>query len=331
MSDGVWPTQIDLKLVKRASSTQGMALFAVIRDEDYFLPHFFAHYRALGVDTFLIYDDRSGEAAKAFLHAQPDCSIAVSEHRYGDIFGATGGNIIRRLPTALREAAPVTFFPDRWVLTADADEFLVLPSGYQTLGEMTARLDGLGQPYLSAPMIDFYGATLNHRHHAPELSPFEGSPYFDAGPHFRWDEGSALPEPLRAGVRYRLHEMLLLKHRETYLAIHGDTVSLPQNWKSPLLKNGAGVRRVGDHALNLIPDTRITGALAHFKFTPGLDEKIAVAVAEAQYTLGSRHYHFLEAACRLLGDAPLTCEATRRFEGAGSLEGAGLMGDSLPA
>jgi hypothetical protein len=328
VTDARWPTAIRLKVVKRARSTRGLALFAVIRDEDYFLPHFFAHYRALGVDTFLVYDDRSGESAKAFLHAQPDCSIAQSEHSFGDVFGASGANTIRRLPTALREAAPANFFPDRWVLTVDADEFLVLPSGVADLPRMTARLDALGQPYLPAPMVDFYGETLNHRHHAPDVPPFAASPYFDAGPYFAACDADT-PRTLPAGVRFRLEVLLLRQHRAAFLPIYGDRVALPMSWKAPLLKNGAGVARVGDHALSVKADMRFSGALAHFKFTPGLDAKIATALDERQYTLGSLHYRSLEAATRLMGDTPLLAPVTRRFEGPQSMEDAQAMGAAI--
>src|SRR5579885_3673851 len=112
---------LDLRMRKKARSTAGLALFSVIRDEDYFLPFFFDHYRRLGVDTFLIYDDRSGEATRTFLEAQPDCSIVESGHSFGDVFGVGRSLGPRRLPTALREAAPMWAFPDRWVITVDAD------------------------------------------------------------------------------------------------------------------------------------------------------------------------------------------------------------------
>ena len=58
-------------------------LFAVMRNEMYFLPAFLAHYRALGVKQFVIVDDASDDGTTQYLAAQPDCCSGMSEHRYG--------------------------------------------------------------------------------------------------------------------------------------------------------------------------------------------------------------------------------------------------------
>jgi hypothetical protein len=315
---------LDIRVVKKAPASTGMALFSVIRDEDYFLPFFFAHYRALGVETFLVYDDRSGEATKDFLNAQPDCSIVVSDHAFGDIFGVGKYFGPRRLATALRESIPVWAFPTRWVVTADADEFLVLPEDLKDLPSTVAYLDSIGQPYLTAPMVDFYGPTLNHRHYPTHVDPFAASGWFDVGPYYEW-LGAHVPMPLPAGVNHRLRAMLSVRDREVLTSIYGANVAPPLAWKAPLLKNGAGVIRHGDHHLSVVPRAELSAALAHFKFYPGLDAKIAMALGEGQYAGGSMHYRFLEAALRLLGDEPLIAAQSRRYEGPLSLARAGLM------
>ncbi|HWA61069.1 MAG TPA: glycosyltransferase family 2 protein, partial [Caulobacteraceae bacterium] len=80
-------TSITLRTLKAASLPRhGPLVFALVRDEDYFLPHFFAHYRALGVAGFLIYDDRSQAPTRDFLAAQPDCLVVTSDHSFGDFF-----------------------------------------------------------------------------------------------------------------------------------------------------------------------------------------------------------------------------------------------------
>jgi hypothetical protein len=35
------PDTLEMRLVKKAKPTQGVALFSIVRDEDYFLPFFF--------------------------------------------------------------------------------------------------------------------------------------------------------------------------------------------------------------------------------------------------------------------------------------------------
>jgi hypothetical protein len=320
------PTSIELRLVKPAATParHGPAVFAVVRNESYFLPFFFAHYRALGVETFLVYDDRSDDGTLDFLAAQPDCAVVTSDHRFGDDFGLDAHNAPRRLSQALKEGAPEAMLAGRWVVTADADEFLVLPSGYADLNAFTAALDRIGQPYATAPMVDFYGETLAARNHGRDVDPFAGSPWFDAGPYYVWT-GEVRPAPLVAGFRFRLMLSLHERYPAETARIYGDELTGASQFKAPLLKHGAGVVRVGDHTLSIAPRGEVCAALAHFKLYPDLDAKIAVALRERQYANGSKEYAFLEAAIRLMGEESLLVAQSRRFEGPGSLERAGLL------
>lgn len=313
---------ISLRMVKPAASTRGLAVFSIMRDEDYFLPFFFDHYRALGVELFVIYDDRSGEATKSFLHAQADCMVLTSDLPFGHTFNEAERYGDRRLPTALRESAPAVLFSNRWVLTVDADEFLVLPPGFSDLHQVTGRLDRMGLPYLTAPMVDFYGETLAARAYPRQRSPFAANPYFDAGPYYRW-EGTLRPTRLRAGIRWRLIDAL--RRIPEGRAALASAPEPPWDWKAPLLKTGAGVERCGDHELSVAPEIPFSAALAHFKFYPDLDAKMAQALSEAQYAGGSAYYRVLATALRLLGDQSLRAPVTRTFAGADSLQAAGLI------
>ena len=316
-------SNLNLRITKTAATT-GMALFAMVRNEDYLLPFFFDHYRSLGVETFLIYDDRSDAPTRDFLNAQADCAIVQSEHGYGDDFGVDALGVPRRLSMVLKESVPSLVFPDRWVLTVDADEFMVPPTGFTDLPQLIQRLDDIGQPYFTAAMVDFYGPTLNHRNYDRRLSPFEANPYFDSGPYYRWN-GGVRPDAWPAGLRHRLM-MTMLRHYPDELAkIYGETSYLAKNWKIPLLKNGAGIARIGDHEISVAPTDGLAGALAHFKFHPDLDAKIDVALGEGQYFNRSQEYAFLRLVTRLVGDAPLAGAETRTFDGPQSLEQAGLM------
>jgi hypothetical protein len=314
------PSSIELKVVKpQRSPFTGLGLFSVVRNESYFLPFFFSHYRSLGVEHFLIYDDRSDDETRDFLHAQADCTIVTSEHRFGDEFGAG-----RRLPLALKESVPETAFPGKWALTVDADEFVVLPSEFRDLVELTRHLDQRSALFATAPMVDFYGATLADRAYPRSLSPFEGAPYFDAGPYYAWT-GETHPQRFVAGVRFRL--MAALRHRfpQAFASIYNGDPTPAALWKTPLLKHGLGVTRLGDHGVRAIPTGDVEIALAHFKFYPDLDAKIRSALSEGQYYNASMEYRFLEAATRLMGDDSLIAGMTRRFTGPQSLEDAGLI------
>ena len=317
---------LTLNFVKQASvEPRGPVVFSVMRDEDYFLPFFFEHYRKLGVDGFLIYDDRSGAPMLEFLNAQADCSIIRSEHRFGDSFTPPGANYDRRLTHVLKESVPETLLKGRWVLTVDADEFLVLPSDFADLPQLIETLERLGQPYLTAPMVDFYGETLTARNYPRQLGPFEGNPYFDCGPYYFW-QGGYMPTPFAGGVRFKLLRQLYQRHPDLVDRIYGDWAREPLFlWKAPLLKHGCGVTRRGDHALSVVPANPIEAALAHFKFYPDLDAKIAQALTERQYVAGSVQYELLKASIDLMGEESLVTWETCAYDGPASLEAAQLM------
>jgi hypothetical protein len=291
------------------------------------MPHFFRHYRALGVDRFLVYDDGSTDGTAEFLRAQPDCTVIGSEHRFADPLGSYPNGNPRKFSQFIKDEMPPVYFPDAWVVNADADEFLVLPPGFATLQELIAELERLGQTHATAPMVDFYPETLGQRNFPEQLSPFEGCPYFDAGPIYDWRPGATMPERLCRGIRVRLLERL--KQHQPGLAEsifgHKDPKWWPKTWKVPLLRNGAGVRRAGDHELEIAPDLSCAVALAHFKFYPGLDAKIADALHLGQYYKGSEEYRFLHAALRELEAESLLGPESRRYTGPESLAGAGLL------
>ena len=322
MSD---PGQV--KIVKALSkATAGISLFVMLRDEDYFLPFFFDHYRRLGVEVFLIYDDRSGPAAFDYLMAQPDTVILHSDYRFGDLVAAEATGEARPAQHVLKERLPEIFLPNQWTVHVDADEFMILPSGYGDLTAFVGHLDEIGQPYATAPMVDFYAETLDDRNYPTSLDPFAGNPYFDAGPYYFWI-GLNQPISFSAGVRTRLLKRLCESHPDKVLALYGGTFPRPQRqYKSPLLKHGSGVTRAGEHMISVAPRPGdAAAALAHFKFCPNLDEKIAVALSERQHFGSSAEYAFLKAAVDFLGGESLVCPETRRFDGPRSLEEAGLL------
>ncbi len=152
---------IDLKTLKRAPPAgNAPAVFSIVRNERYFLPHFLAHYRALGVGLFVFYDDHSDDGTIDHLCAQPDCAVVNSDRAFGEDYGLDRHGAPRRLRQVLKETAADRLLPGRWVATVDADEFLVLPEWASTLPDLIARLEAMGQPYATAPMVDFYGETL---------------------------------------------------------------------------------------------------------------------------------------------------------------------------
>jgi hypothetical protein len=308
---------IKLRAVKHATFEPAEPIvFLVVRDDLYFLPRFFQHYRGLGVTNFAVYADRCGPEAMDFLCEQEKTTVFVSDHSYGDEFGGSPAYGRRRLPIVLKAVVPEQYFAGRWVLTVDADEFLIVPPPLGSIPALISALECEKQLYCTAPLVDLHPETLAARNHDRRLSPFEGSTLFDRGPYYVWQPGKPHPRQLLVGVRWRL--LLKLHHDipDKVRQVYGTHPIAPAaNWKVPLLKHGCGIRRIGDHSINITPTGRISCALAHFKFYPDLDAKIATAVAERQYYNASLEYRFLKLAIDVLDDWPLAGPMTERFDG----------------
>lgn len=307
-------------------ATAAWPLFSLVRNEAALLPHFFRHYRALGIDHFFLYDDQSTDETPALLRAQPDCTVLTSPHRFGDVCGVTATGVPRRFCSVLRETLPLAFAPRGWAVVVDVDEFMVLPPGIATLPQMCRRLDARGQAYATAPMVDFYAETLVAAA-APDASPFDACPYFDVGPLYEWGASQIVPRRLFRGVRARLHRFVSAAQPWVMHHLYGQEQPAwtTKCWKVPLLKHGEGITRRGDHEISVPPATTCDVALAHFKFLPGFERKVAAAVADAQYFGQSLEYRFLQAAIAAVENRSLLGPESRRYTGPESLVEANLL------
>lgn len=305
---------------KRAHAGDGPVLFTMMRNERHLAPFFFDHYRALGVQTFLVYDDHSDDGSTDFLLAQDDCTVLGADAGFNE-----------RMPSGqafqhhLRNAVPGGLETGRWVLSVDADEFLLLPPGMAQLAELYAWLDRRQDHCVLASMVDFYPRRLRDRHADPERSPFDRCPWFDADRGFvRQPDGRI--DKTAGGVRWRLQALLRERDPAAHAAIYkGRGYQMAALWKTPLVRTGAGVVRVSSHSVNVTPPPDVELALAHFKFGPDLDGRIADALARRNYYLGSIEYRFLDAVLRRFEDEDLLCARSRRYQGAASLAEAGFI------
>lgn len=298
-------------LSERASPFDGVPLFCIMRNETYFLPHFLAHYRSIGITNFQIYLDSCDEEFVAMLEAESDVSLLTSSrYRFGDVLYTTPQGIPVKLGHFLKESISNELMLGRWHAVVDADEFLILPPPMKAVAEYIAFLEERGQMYSFAPMVDFYPRRLRDRNHATHVAPFMGSPYFDAGPYHQLHPVTKQLLTINGGVRGRILEYL----RRNSLAelgkagIRGSDLKLPTNFKFPLLKTDASLKRFAHHWINQQHSLDNMSCIAHFKFYPGLDWKLSVARAEGQYFRSSIEYKILKVAIDVLGDADLVFE-----------------------
>ena len=293
----------------------------MVRNETYLLPHFLAHYRQLGVENFVFYDDHSSDGTVELLMQQPSCSIITSGRSFRQEMPDG-----RSFTLYAKRHVPESLGAGRWVLTVDADEFLVLPRSLPTLGQLFAHLDARGHRCVLASMVDFHPRRLADRNYGPELSPFDGSRHFDVDRTFARSRRSPRPAPRFKGVRARLLAMLKQRHPVLHgQLVDGRNYTTASLWKVPLIKTGCGVALESVHEVNVQPPFEIELALAHFKFGPDLDGRIADALISRSYFRSSQEYEFLKLAIDVLATESLVYPGSMEYVGPQSVEAAGFV------
>lgn len=316
-----------------------VSVFGVMRNEMFFLPSFFAHYRKLGIDQFIILDDQSDDGSTEYLARQPDCVLVRSPMRYGERVDG------QRAAHLWKNAIPQAYLQDQWAICADADEFLFLPPQFDGFPAFTRTLDANAIPAVAAAMVDFYPSTLREMADAnfpADMNDlFRRYPWFDVGPYMRWSRFGNRQVVLHGGVR----ERLLRKHgismraygkprfsaliQELKFRFAGDR-NIKSIGKVPLVKWYEGRHYLHSHLLDVAPEPGLQLAIAHFKFNGVLYQKIRQALASRSYAGNSRNYmaygQLLE---RMQAeDDSFLYEGSRRFISAQSFVDAHLIADA---
>ena len=149
--------------------------FTTLRNEITRLPWFLHHYRALGVDHFLIVDNDSDDGSVAYLDDQPDVSLWQTRDSYrASRYGLDWLTWLQ-----------MRYGHDHWCLMVDADELLIYPDhDTRSLRDLTHWLDAQGRTAFGALMLDLYpkgplGATAT----ILKLTRPRFLAWFDAGPY----------------------------------------------------------------------------------------------------------------------------------------------------
>jgi hypothetical protein len=310
------PAELARSLTVRSGRVEAgaLTLFSVMRDERHLVEAWLDHHRGLGFRQFLVLDDGSEDGTAELLAAQPDVVMLGSPHRFGDPGLARGRfGILRRnrAGTAMKDAAPRRFLPQgAWSGYLDADEFLILPPGIGSVGEVVGRTRW---PGIAASVVDFFPERLTDRA-APPPPParrlddlLAEAPFFEAEPVMRL-RGPLQPVPVAPAKSTRLFE--------AHLGGGPDSARV----KVPLARLGPLVHRFGSHKLNLPPDPRRLLAVAHMIFTADFAAKVARARAWGSHVGGGEKYHRYAQLIDALdaAGATLTGPASRRFDAGGA-------------
>lgn len=314
-------------------------VYAIVRDEMFFMPAFLDHYRRLGVEQFVMFDDGSVDGTRAFLCTQPDCVVLSSDLKYGDPVnvrfpdGKTGR---KRFGPMLKSIIPRKFFDGKYAIYVDADEFLILPSS-TSLPEMFDTLENNKISHITAGMMDFYPEFVTDLNEVVAPSSFEELvalyPYMDSGQLFTIDEGE-WPRglSLSASARMLLQHGIGVKPKPTgwkglFRRIVGKNARVSAARKTPIARWSKEFWMPNSHDMNVPPYPHAYLALAHFKFTHSFRERIRKALEWGSYSKqGEKFLLYQELIKRVESlDGSLLGPESVRYEDARQLEKLGQI------
>jgi len=335
LAEQVFAVFDDLRPVGRTLADEdAMTLITFLRDESYFLPAFLAHYRGLGIERFVIVDDRSSDGSRELLLDQPDVMVLGTKRRYGETgpLGA-GRRGHARAKDAWLNLMSARHGLGRWLVRADLDEFILLPDGAR-FRDVATLAEAAGGGAVFGPMLDLYPERLDP---GAAPAPFDpgGGWFYDARPHIRL-RGHRPPRQIYHGARARLlvaHG--IWPHPALRALLRLARVRKPPCFndlrKPVLFRWEQDALHLDSHRVTLSAVSGTMLPVMHYKFAEDIARRIRVAVSEKQYYSGSYHYSMLD---RLVDElarsgAALTCADSRPL---GSFEDFVASGNArLPA
>jgi hypothetical protein len=148
-----------------------------LRNEMTILPHFLAHYRALGVQVFLIADNLSDDGTREYLRDQPDVVL----------FSAANDYKVSHYGVDWQRVLLDHFCAGRWVVVADADEFLLTPQNAPgALPALCRSLEAAGHDAALAMMADMYPEGALDEADFARRDPATAARCYDRVPVRRW-------------------------------------------------------------------------------------------------------------------------------------------------
>jgi len=311
----IWRKRHQIRpIIDRTSdlSSDAILVFATMRNEMVRLPHFLSHYRALGVDHFIIVDNGSDDGTADYLASQSDVSLWHTNDSYR----------LARFGMDWLGWLLVTHGHGRWCLTVDADELLIYPN-WETrdLKALTAQLTAVQRVSLSAMILDLYPkGALTDATYSPGEDPTDTLCWYDADNYTHqyhhyygnlWIQGGVrrrvffAAEPERAPT---LNKTPLVKWDRRYTYVSSTHQMLPRHLHDGFDFEGG---------------SKTTGILLHTKFLPVVAEKSAEELKRKQHFENTALYSDYH---RELAKGPdLWHPDAARYKGADQLIAQGLM------
>ena len=256
-----------------------LLLCCTLRNEVDRLPFFINYYRKLGINHFLMIDNGSDDGTTAFLEEQPDVTIWAAKGSYKrSRFGMDWVNFILR-----------HYGTGHWVLTVDADEFLIYPhSDVRPLRALTDWLDTSSIKAFGTLLLDMYSKRpISDMRYRPGQNPFNELAWFDAANYSikkdqlhgnLWIQGGPRMRAFFANAPQEapaLNKIPLVKWQKGYVFFSSTHSLLPR-----------GLNRVYDEW----GGEKTSGCLLHAKFLHLLKDKSLEELERRQHYAESREY-----------------------------------------
>ncbi|MFN3249938.1 glycosyltransferase family 2 protein [Roseibium album] len=287
-------------------------LFAILRNEMYFLPAFLKHYRKLGVERFVFLDDCSDDGSREYILSQPDVVVVESNHKYGDnielpeIIGEK--LILPRILYIWRALLHEKFAKDRWALQVDLDEFIHLPKNTK-FQDLLPELEIGDARVVWGVMLDMYPQRLSDlvAGKANSRIDLNADWYFDGEEHLEF-RNNGTPTMIHPGARARLYQKYgVSKHfhdfglgpklsffsRMKKTRFGHRILAYNQLQKPVLTKWQQGGLYFSSHKISFPASDRFLLPLQHFRFTGSIYVRLERALREKSYSGGSRDYVFM--------------------------------------
>lgn len=281
----IWPTMQALRLGSRSNTLDlistperlarvnaaPVAVVACLRNEAGMIGHFLAHYRALGVQGFLIADNGSDDGTFEHLRDQPDVALFAVDTDYS----------LSQYGVAWQQALMANFRVNRWSLVADADELLVwntAPGG--DLAELLAGPDFAGADAARVFMLDMYPGGRLDAADFTRAGPFEQAPFVDHEP-FAAISGALGPFSDAPTWTSALRHRLIPGSRAELFVAQKIALLKYQPWMRP----SAGLHFVAEVTL-----ARRDLLFAHFKYNAAFHAKARAEVTRRQHFNNAEEY-----------------------------------------
>jgi hypothetical protein len=248
-----------------------VSVVACLRNEMFMLPAFLAHYRALGVDSFLIADNGSDDGTLEYLAEQPDVALFSVDSDYGQ----------SHYGVMWQQALMAAYRPDRWSLLADADELLVWSAtATGNLPALLATPDFADCDAAPIFMLDMYPQGKLSDTRFDTLTPFEAAPFTDRAPFLTTSLGRGPFSDSRTWTSATRHRLLPGSRAELFVA---QKIALLRY--RPWMRLSDGLHYVAETKLS--PRALLFG---HFKYNAAFRAKATSEVARGQHFNNAEEY-----------------------------------------